>query len=113
MTRITCFFCKIKRKIRLLACFLKSSLELVKTTAGINKLLLTGKEGVALGTNFNSDFAALSGLGSNYLSASATDYALVIIRMDSRLHNTLYLVSNIPMFFDIVCKRNYYIILFF
>ena len=76
-------FCKIKPKIRLLACSLKSSLELVKTTAGINELLLTGKEGVALGTNFNSDFAALSGLSRNDLTASATDYALFIIRMDS------------------------------
>ena len=100
------------RNLRLLACSLESSLELVKTSAGINKLLLTGEERMALGANFNSDLAALGGLGSNYLSASATDHALFVIRMDSRLHNSFYLVSNIPMFFDIVCKRKYYIILF-
>ena len=87
MTRITCLLCKIKRKLRLLASSLESSLELVKTSASINKLLLTGEEGVALGANFNSDFATLGGLGSNYLAASATDYTLFVIRMNSRLHN--------------------------
>ena len=84
-------------KSRLLASLFKSSLELVKTTACIDKLLLTGVEGVALGTNFNSDFAALGGLGSNNLAASATDYALFIIRMDSRLHNkfTSFLIFDV------------------
>ena len=85
-------FVQNQSKIRLLASSLKSLLELVKTTACIDKLLLTGVEGMALGTNFNSDFAALSGLGSNNLAASATDYALLIIRMDSRLH------FNLPRF---------------
>jgi len=85
-------FLQNQSKIRLLASLLKSSLELVKTSACIDKLLLTGVEGVALGTNFNSDFAALGGLGGYYLTASATDYTLLIIRMDSRLH------FNLPRF---------------
>ena len=76
----------------LLVCSFKTLLELVNSSACINKLLLAGVEGVALGTNFNSDFAALGGLGSNYLTASATDYTLLIIRMDSRLH------FNLPRF---------------
>ena len=93
---------------RLLACSLESSLELVKTSAGINKLLLTGEERMALRANFNSDLSALGGLGGNYLATSATNYTFLVVRMDSRFHNTFYLVSNIPMFFDIVCKRSYY-----
>ena len=97
--------CKQKRQVcdlpfaniafLLLACSLESSLELVKTSACVNELLLSCEERMALGANFNSDLAALGGLGCNYLAASATDNALVVIRMDSGFHNTFYLVSNI------------------
>jgi len=73
-------------QIGLLLGVLKSSLELVNTSAGINKLLLTGKEGVTLGANFNSHFAALCGLCCNGLSASASDYALFILGMDVLFH---------------------------
>ena len=60
-----------------------SLLELIHTSAGVNKLLLTGEERMALGANFNFDLAALGRLCSNGLAASATNYALFIIRMDS------------------------------
>ena len=76
-------FCAKSIVSRLLACSLESLLELVKTSAGVNKLLLTGEEGMALGANFNSDLAALGGLSGNGLTASAADYALLIIRMNS------------------------------
>ena len=79
-------FLQNQSKIRLLASFLKSSLELVKTTACIDKLLLTGVEGMALGTNFNSDFASLGGTSLNDLAASADNLALLVCGMDSLFH---------------------------
>ena len=91
--------------MKLLLGVFQSSLELIHTSAGINKLLLTGEERMALGANFNSHLAALCGLGCYCFAASATNYALFIIRMDSGLHFTKYLVSFIPMFFDIVRKH--------
>ncbi len=69
--------------MRLFVEALKSLLELVNTTANVNELLLAREEGVALGANFNSDLAALGGLGGNGLAACATDNALFVIRMDS------------------------------
>ena len=68
---------------KLLANTFKSLLELVNTSAGVNKLLLTGEERMALGANFNFHLAALCGLGRYCFAASATNYALFIIRMDS------------------------------
>ena len=85
--------CKYRlRKLAINA--LKSLLELVNTSACIDKLLLAGEEGVALGTDFNSDLAALSGLGCNSLAACATDYALFVLGMNSGLHdfNTSFLI---------------------
>ena len=72
--------------IQLLVKTLQSLLELVNSTAGINELLLTGKEGMALGANFNSHLAALGGLGRNGFTACALDDALFVLRMDSCLH---------------------------
>ena len=70
----------------LLVVLFKSLLELVNTTAGINKLLLTGEEGVALGANFNSDLTTLCGLGYNGLAACALDHALFVLRLNSFFH---------------------------
>lgn len=64
----------------------QSPLELVNTSADVNKFLLTGKEGVAFGADFYPDLAALCGLGGYGFSASATDYAIFILRMDSVFH---------------------------
>ena len=64
----------------------ESLLELVNTSACINKLLLAGEEGMALGANFNSDLASLGGLGNNGFAACALDHALFILGLDSFFH---------------------------
>ena len=73
-------------KVRLLLCSLQTLLELVNTSAGINKLLFAGKERMALRADFNTDHAALSRTGGNFFAASALDYGFTILRMDSGLH---------------------------
>ena len=73
---------------------LESSLELVNASAGINKLLLTGKEGMALRANFYSHLSARGGLRRYGLAASTLDNHFFVIRMDSGLHfiyTSLYL----------------------
>ena len=65
---------------------LESLLELINTSACINKLLLAGEEGVALGANFYSDLASLSGLSNNGLAACALDYALFVLGLNSFFH---------------------------
>ena len=72
--------------VRLLSGSFQSLLELVQTAACIDELLLTGEEGVALGANFNSHFAALGGTGSNSFAASALNDTLYVIGMDSAFH---------------------------
>ena len=76
----------------------KSLLELVNTSAGVNKLLLAGKEGMALGADINLQLAALGGLGFNNFAACTSDGAGFVIRMDSVLH------CNVPHFknFDVL-----------
>ena len=64
----------------------ESLLELVNTSACINKLLLAGEEGVALRANFNSDLASLSGLCYNGLAACALDNALFVLGLNSFFH---------------------------
>jgi hypothetical protein len=64
----------------------KSLLELVNTSAGVNKLLLAGKEGMALGADINSQLAALGGFGFNNFAASASNNALLILGMNSVFH---------------------------
>ena len=59
--------------------------ESVNTSAGVYKLLLTGKERVALRADFNLD-ALLCGTGFNLVAASAFDDSLFVFRMDSFLH---------------------------
>ncbi len=71
---------------QLLLSALQTLLELINTSAGINKLLLTGKERMTLRANFNADHAALGGTGGNFLAASALDYSFTIIGMDSVFH---------------------------
>ena len=90
---------------KLLVYALKSLLELVNTSANIDKLLLACEEGVALRANFNLHFPAVGGLGLHRVAACADNGAVLIGRMNSCFHD-FYLVSNIPMFFDIVCKHS-------
>ena len=77
---------------RLLLGRLQSSLELINASAGVNKLLLTGEEGVALGANINSLLAALGRSGLYNLTARATNGANLVIRMDSVFH------VHVPLF---------------
>ena len=76
-----------KRRSKLLAC-LKTLLELVKPSAGINELLLTGEERMALRADVYADLAGLGGTGNEGLAASADDLGLLIVGMDCFLHYT-------------------------
>ena len=60
-------------------------LETVDTTACINKLLLAGKERMALGTNFNTD-VLLGRACLDNITASAGNRSLLILGMDFLLH---------------------------
>ena len=80
---------EVKQRL-LVGCF-QSLLELVNSTARINELLLTGKEGMALRANFDSHFSAFSGLSCYGLAASTLDRHFFIIRMNSGLHFYLHL----------------------
>jgi len=74
---------------RLLSASLKTLLELVNATTNVNKLLLTGKERMALGANVNADLTvciSLSGTSLYRFAASATNSYFFVIRMDSGLH---------------------------
>ena len=59
-------------------------LETVNTAAYINKLLLTGKERMALGANFNTDIL-LGRAGLDHVTASAGNGGLLILRMDFQI----------------------------
>ena len=72
--------------LELLRCGFKTLPKFVNTSAGINKLLLTGEERMALRAYFNSYDAAGSGTGLNFLAASAPYRNLGILRMDTFLH---------------------------
>lgn len=75
------------KKVLLVA--LKSLLELIDSSAGINELLLTGEERMALGANFDSDLFSALGVGrtgGHGLTASAPDDDFFIVGMDSLFH---------------------------
>ena len=78
---------RTRNSFELLLEICKSLLELVKTSACIDKLLLAGVEGVTLGADFNSDFAALRRLGDDSFAASAANYGFLVLRMDAFLHD--------------------------
>ena len=65
---------------------LKTSLKSVYTSAGINKLLLAGKERMAFRTDFNVNIAAL-GRSSLICGAAGTlDSYVIICGMDTFFH---------------------------
>lgn len=78
------------RKLFTQACGLlihtKTLLESVYTSAGVNKLLLTGIERVTLGANFNSD-VFLCGTSLDNIAASAGNSSFLVVRMDTLLHS--------------------------
>ena len=85
----------IGQMLILFAC-LKTTLELVNSSAGIYKLLLSGEEGMTLGANFNTNLTvciALCGAYSNSFAASATDRYFLVIGMNSCFH-----FMNTPFF---------------
>ena len=59
--------------------------EAADTAAGIDHLLLTGVEGMALGANLHAD-VLLGGTSLDHVTASAADGSQLIVRMDSCLH---------------------------
>ena len=59
--------------------------EAADTAAGIDHLLLTGVEGMALGANLHTD-VLLGGTSLDHVTASAADGGQLIVRMDSCLH---------------------------
>ena len=67
----------------------ESLLELINASACINKLLLAGEEGVALGANFDSDLASLCGLCNYGLAACALDNALFVLGLNCFFHFSL------------------------
>ena len=70
-------------------------LEAVYTSACINQLLLAGVEGVALGTDLDSDIR-LCGTGLDHISAGTGDGSLLIVGMDTLSHfKHLFSVSEI------------------
>ena len=87
----------------------QSLLELVHAAACIDKLLLAGVEGVALGANFNTHLATLGRTRDDSLAASALDHALNVLGMDSVLHFHLPLTLKFPIFFDMGYKSLYII----
>ena len=60
--------------------------ETLYTSAGIDQLLLTGKERVAFGTDFNCDIL-LCGKNLDYVAAVAGNGGLFAYGMDAFLHD--------------------------
>ena len=67
----------------------ESLLELINTSACIDKLLLAGEEGMALRANLNSYLASLGGLSNDGLAACALDHALFVFGLNSFFHFSL------------------------
>ncbi len=67
--------------------------EALDASAGVDQLLLTGKERVALGTNFNSD-VLLRGKNLDNITAVAGNGGLFAYGMDAFLHD-FHLFRNV------------------
>ena len=98
-----------RRQEELLSDSSQSLLELVQTATCIDKLLLAGVEGVALGADFNTHLATLGRTRDDSLTASALDDALNVLGMDSVLHFHLPLTWNFPICLDMGYKSLYII----
>ena len=68
-----------------LFCCFQALLELVNTSAGINKLLFTGEKRMAFRANFNAD-AILCGASNKLFSAGAFNRYFFVFGMQSFLH---------------------------
>ncbi len=74
-------------------------LELINTSACINKLLLTGEERMAFRANINLNIF-LNGLGNIFCATSTLDSGGLVIGMDTLLH------FKIPLFHMIRSGRS-------
>ena len=63
--------------------------EAADASTGVQHLLLTGEEGVALGADVDTA-VLLGGAGGIHGAASATDGGLLIVRMDTILHDLIH-----------------------
>lgn len=61
-------------------------LEAIDTAADVNQLLLAGIERMALGADFNAQLL-LGGTGDEGVAANASHGRLLILRMDTFLHD--------------------------
>ncbi len=77
--------CTYYRYANLFASCLKTTLELINTSARIHELLLAREERMAFGANFNAHIA-LGGSCYDGLAASAFNGAFLVVRMDTLLH---------------------------
>ena len=64
---------------------IKSLVEPINTSTGVNQLLLAGIERVALGTDFDTD-VLLGGTGSKSITTGAADGSLFVLGMDAFSH---------------------------
>ncbi len=60
-------------------------LELINTSACVNKLLFAGEERMAFGTNINLN-VILNGLGNIFSATSTLDSSGLVFGMDTLLH---------------------------
>ena len=86
--RSTCFYLKLSSfSIHIWQLLTAETLvEALNTSAGVNQLLLTSVERMALGANFDVDLR-LGGTSLDDVTASAGDGAVNVIRMDTLLHS--------------------------
>jgi hypothetical protein len=63
-----------------------AALKALNTSAGVNQLLLTSVEGMALGANFDVDLG-LGRTSLNDVAASTSDGAVNVVRMDTLFHS--------------------------
>ena len=66
--------------------------EALNTSAGVNQLLLTSVERMALGANFDVDLG-LGRTSLNDVAASTSDGAVNVVRMDTLFHS-FHLISG-------------------
>jgi hypothetical protein len=62
-------------------------LETVHAAFRVDQLLLPGKEGVAVGANFDADVAFVGSAGTKRIVASADDVYFFVCGVDSGFHN--------------------------
>jgi hypothetical protein len=86
--RFNYFNFPVRRWARLLVVLLKLgvlSAETLDPSGGVDQLLLSGEERVALGTDFNTDIG-FGGTDGHFVAAGATNDGFFVIGMNSAFH---------------------------